>query len=162
MSFSTVLISALLIGFVCGLRALTAPAVVAWAAHRNWIDLSNTRLHFMSTTAAVAIFTLLALGEFIADQLPSAPNRTDPAGLIPRIFLGALCGAALLASETQSVAIGSLLGAAGGVAGAFSGYFVRTRLVKNFKIPDFVIATLEDVLAIGAGIFVVSRFYFHS
>lgn len=158
MSFSTVLISAFLIGFVCGLRALTAPAIVAWAAHRNWIDLSNTPLHFMSATAAVAIFTLLALGEFIADQLPSAPNRTDPSGLIPRIILGALCGAAILASEAQSIALGSLLGAAGGVAGAFSGYQARTRLVKILKIPDFAIATLEDAIAIGAGIFVVSRF----
>lgn len=158
MSFSAVLISAFLIGFVCGLRALTAPAIVAWAAHRNWIDLSNTPLHFMSATVAVAIFTLLALGEFIADQLPSAPNRTDPSGLIPRIILGALCGAAILASEAQSIALGSLLGAAGGVAGAFSGYQARTRLVKILKIPDFAIATLEDAIAIGAGIFVVSRF----
>ena len=146
------------IGFVCGLRALTAPAVVAWAAHRNWIDLSGTLLRFMSTTAAVAIFTLLAVGELIADQLPSAPNRTDLSGLIPRILLGALCGASLMASQSQSIAIGSLVGAAGGVAGAFGGFQVRTRLVKNLKIPDFVIATLEDAIAIGAGIFVVSRF----
>ena len=67
MSLSAVLISALLIGFVCGLRTFTGPAVVAWAAHGNWIDLNRTPLHFMSTTAAVVIFTLLALGEFIAD-----------------------------------------------------------------------------------------------
>jgi uncharacterized membrane protein len=158
MSFPAILISALLIGFVCGLRALTAPAIVAWAAHRNWIDLANSPLHFMSTTSALTIFTLLALGELIADQLPSAPNRTDPSGLIPRIILGALCGASLLASEARSIAIGSLLGAAGGVAGAFSGYQARTRLVKNFKIPDFIVATLEDAIAIGVGIFIVSRF----
>jgi uncharacterized membrane protein len=158
MSLSAVLISALLIGFVCGLRTFTGPAVVAWAAHRNWIDLNRTSLHFMSTTAAVVIFTLLALAEFIADQLPSTPKRTDPSGLIPRILFGGLCGAALLASEGQSLAIGSFLGAAAGIAGAFTGYLVRAHLVKDFKIPDFVIATLEDALAIGAGIFIVSRF----
>jgi uncharacterized membrane protein len=158
MSLSAVLISALLIGFVCGLRAFTGPAVVAWAAHRNWIDLNRTPLHFMSTTPAVVIFTLLALVEFIADQLPSTPKRTDPSGLIPRILFGGLCGAALLASEGQSITIGSFLGAAAGIAGAFTGYLVRSHLVKDFKIPDFVIATLEDTLAIGAGIFVVSRF----
>jgi uncharacterized membrane protein len=158
MSLSAVLISALLIGFVCGLRTFTGPAVVAWAAHRNWIDLNRTQLHFMSTTAAVVIFGLLALAEFIADQLPSTPKRTDPSGLIPRILFGGLCGAALLASEGQSIAIGSFLGATAGIAGAFIGYLVRARLVKDFEIPDFVIATLEDALAIGAGIFVVSRF----
>ena len=146
------------IGFVCGLRALTAPAVVAWAAHRDWINASGTALHFMGTTAAVAIFTLLAIGELIADQLPSAPNRTDLSGLIPRILLGALCGATLVASQSQSIALGLLAGAAGGVAGAFGGFHARRHLVKNMKIPDFIIATLEDAIAIGVGIFIVSRF----
>jgi uncharacterized membrane protein len=50
------------------------------------------------------------------------------------------------------------LGAAGGVAGAFGGYQVRTRLVKALKVPDLVIAILEDAVAIGAGLFLVSRF----
>jgi uncharacterized membrane protein len=158
MSLTGILISAFAIGFVCGLRALTAPAVVAWAAHRNWIDLTNTPLHFMSSTAAVMIFTLLAVGELIADQLPSAPNRTDPSGLIPRILLGGLCGACILASQSQSMVTGSHVGAAGAVAGAFGGFQARTVLVKKLKIRDFIIATLEDAIAIGAGIFVVSRF----
>ena len=158
MSLSAVLISAILIGFVCGLRTFTGPAIVAWGSHWNWINLHRTSLHFMSSTAAVAIFTLLALVEFIADQLPSTPKRTDPSGLIPRILFGGLCGAALLASQGQSLAIGSLLGAAAGIVGAFSGYQARAHLVRDFKIPDFVIATLEDALAIGAGIVVVSRF----
>jgi uncharacterized membrane protein len=158
MSFMAILISAFAIGFVCGLRALTAPAVVAWAAHRNWIDLTNTPLSFMGTTAAVTVFTLLAIGELIADQLPSAPNRTDLSGLIPRILLGALCGACILASQSQSIAIGSLAGAAGAVAGAFGGFQARSRLVKKLNIRDFIIATLEDAIAIAAGIFVVSRF----
>jgi uncharacterized membrane protein len=153
-----ILISAFAIGFVCGLRALTAPSVVAWAAHLRWIDLRGTLFRFMGTTAAVAIFTLLAIGELINDQLPSAPNRTDASGLIPRILLGGLCGASIMASQSQSIAIGSVLGAVGGVAGAFGGFHARRYLVKNLKIPDFIIATLEDAIAIGAGIFIVSRF----
>src|SRR5580704_8228941 len=38
---------ALGIGFAAGLRALTPPAVVAWAAHLGWLNLNNTpaRLH---------------------------------------------------------------------------------------------------------------------
>ena len=38
MAPSEVLLLAFLIGVVCGLRSLTAPAVVAWAAHRGWIQ----------------------------------------------------------------------------------------------------------------------------
>jgi uncharacterized membrane protein len=37
MTPSQVLLLAFLIGVVAGLRSLTAPAVVAWAAHRNWL-----------------------------------------------------------------------------------------------------------------------------
>src|SRR5947209_15714853 len=44
---SQVLLLAFLIGVVAGLRSLTAPAAVAWAAHRNWINLHNTALSFM-------------------------------------------------------------------------------------------------------------------
>jgi uncharacterized membrane protein len=153
-----VLLLAFLIGVVCGLRSLTAPAVVAWAAHRGWIHLNQARLHFLGSTAAVVVFTLFAVFELVADQLPSAPSRTAPPGLIARIVLGALCGAAIAASGAQSIAIGALLGTTGGVAGAFGGYHVRTRLVKALKVPDFVIATLEDAVAIGAGLFLVSRF----
>ena len=158
MAPSLVLLLAFLIGVVCGLRSLTAPAVVAWAAHRGWIDLGHTRLHFLGSLAAVAIFTLFAVVELIADKLPSSPNRTAPPGLIARIFLGALCGEAIAVAGAQSIAIGALSGAAGGIAGAFGGYQVRTRLVKALKVPDFVIAILEDAVAIGAGLFIVTRF----
>ena len=46
-------------------------------------------------------------------KLPSAPSRTAPPGLIARIVLGALCGAALAAAGTQSIAIGAVLGCGG-------------------------------------------------
>ena len=51
MAPSLVLLLAFLIGVVCGLRSLTAPAVVAWAAHRGWIHLNHARLHFLGSTA---------------------------------------------------------------------------------------------------------------
>jgi uncharacterized membrane protein len=158
MSASHALLLAFLIGIVAGLRSLTAPAVVAWAAHRNWINLHNTPLSFLASTAAVVIFTLLAIVELVADQLPSTPSRTKPPGLIGRILLGGLSGAAIAVSGTQSIALGAILGGAGGIAGAFGGYQVRTRLVKALKVPDFVIASLEDAVTIAGGLFVVSRF----
>jgi uncharacterized membrane protein len=158
MNPSLVLFLAFLIGVVCGLRSLTAPALVAWAAHRSWIDLHNTSLAFMGSAAAVVIFTLLGIGELVADQLPSTPARTAPPGLIARIILGGLSGASLALAGAQSIAGGSILGVLGGIAGAFGGYQVRTRLVKALKVPDLVIALLEDAVAIGGGLFLVSRF----
>ena len=158
MNPSEVLLLAFLIGIVAGLRSLTAPAVVAWAAHRNWIDLHNTSLSFMGSTAAVVIFVLLALVELVADQLPSTLSRTKPPGLIARIVLGGLSGACVAVAGAQSMMLGALLGAIGGVTGAFAGYEVRTRLVRALNVPDLVIAVLEDAVAIGGGLFIVSRF----
>jgi uncharacterized membrane protein len=158
MTPTQVLFLAFLIGVVSGLRSLTAPAVVAWAAHRNWLNLHNTPLSFMASTATVVIFTLLAVVELVADKLPFTPSRTKPPGLIARIVLGGLSGAGVSVSGAQSVVLGAVLGAAGGIAGAFGGYEVRTRLVKALKVPDFVIALLEDAVAIGGGLFIVSRF----
>jgi len=137
-----------LIGVVAGLRSLTAPAVVAWGAHRNWLHLHNTPFSFMGSPAAVAVFTLLAAAELVVDKLPSTPSRTKPAGLSARFVLGGLSGACIAVSASQSIAFGTVLGGCGGVVGAFAGYEVRTRLVRALNVPDFVIASLEDVLAI--------------
>jgi uncharacterized membrane protein len=158
MTPSQVLLLAFLIGVVSGLRSVTAPAVVAWGAHLNWLNLRNTALSFMASTAAVVIFSLLALVELIADKLPSTPSRTETVGLISRVLLGGLSGAGVALSGAQSMVLGALLGAVGGVAGAFAGHEARTRLVKALKVPDFVIALLEDAVAIGGGLFIVSRF----
>jgi uncharacterized membrane protein len=158
MTPSQVLLLSFLIGVVAGLRSLTAPAVVAWAAHRGWLSLNGTPLSFLGTTAAVAIFTLLACAELVADQLPSTPSRLKPPGLIARIILGGLSGAAVALAGGQSIAWGAVLGLSGGIAGAFAGYQVRSRLVRMLKVPDLVIALLEDAVAIGGGLLIVSRF----
>lgn len=158
MSPSPVLLLAFLIGMVDGLRSLTAPAVVSWAARRNWLNLHGTALSIMGSTAAAVIFTLLAVVELVVDQLPSTPSRLKPPGLTARIILGGLSGAGIAAAGAQSLALGAVLGVAGALAGAFTGYHIRTGLVRALKVPDLVIALLEDAVAIGGGLFIVSRF----
>jgi uncharacterized membrane protein len=153
-----ILLLAFLIGVVAGLRTLTAPAAVAWAAHLQWLHLRNTPVALMGSTGAVVIFTLLALLELVIDKRPSTPARTALPGLIGRIVFGGLSGACLAASGMASIPAGALLGAAGGVAGAFGGYQARTRLVRVLNLPDTVIACIEDAVAIGAGLIIVSRF----
>jgi uncharacterized membrane protein len=153
-----VLLLALGIGVVAGLRSLTAPAVVAWAAHIGWINLHNSPLVFMGSAWAVGVFTLLALFEFVADQLPSTPARTAPVGLVARVVTGALSGSCLAIAGGAAVWLGALVGALGGIAGAFGGYQARVGLVRMLRVPDFAIAVPEDLVAIGLGLFLVSRF----
>jgi uncharacterized membrane protein len=155
MNPSQALVLAFLIGVLAGLRSFTAPAAVAWAAHRRWLELRHSPLAFLHSPASWLIFTALALAELVADKLPSTPGRTQPLGLIARFLTGGLSGAAVAVSGASSLAFGAVLGAAGGIAGAFVGYQVRTRLVKALKVPDFVIAVLEDAVAIGGSLFIV-------
>ena len=158
MNTSTVLALAFAIGVIAGLRSMTAPAVVSWAAHWKWLDLQHSQLAFLGSTAAVYILTAGAIVELIVDKLPKTPRRTEPLGLIARFALGGVSGAALCAAANQSVVLGGVVGGVGGVAGGFAGYEVRTRLVKGLKVPDTVVALLEDAVAIGGGFFLVSRF----
>ena len=90
---------ALLLGFVAGLRAMTAPALVSWAAYLGWLDLSGTWLAFLGNGWACGVLTLLALGELVTDQLPTTPSRTVPVQFGARIVTGALTGAAIGAAS---------------------------------------------------------------
>jgi uncharacterized membrane protein len=155
---SQVLLLAFIIGVIAGLRSMTAPAVVAWAAHLHWLRLQSSPLSSMGSIVAVVVFTLGALVELIFDKLPSTPSRTKGAGLIARIVFGGVTGAAVALSGLQSMALGAILGAVGGIAGAFGGGQVRARLVRALRVPDFVVACIEDAVAIGGGLLVVSRF----
>ena len=145
------------IGIVAGLRSLTAPAAVSWAARLGWLDLHGSSLAFMGSTAALAIFSLLAVAEYVADLLPSTPRRTTPGPLLARIVMGGLSGASLCAAAGRSVPLGAVLGGVGGAIGAFAGYEARTRLVKALGVKDHGIALAEDVVAIVLAWVLVSR-----
>jgi len=151
------LVFAFLIGLFGGLRALTAPAVTAWAVHLGWLKLEGP-LSLVGSVSSVVIFTLLAVAELVADKLPQTPSRTAPPGLIARILMGGLAGACVAAGGGQGSVLGGVLGAAGGVVGCFGGYQGRRGLVKALGSPDIYVALVEDLVAVFGCLWVVSRF----
>src|SRR4051794_38701158 len=100
------ILAILIIGFATGLRSMTTPAVVAWAAYLGRLSLGATSLSFMASPIAVGIFTLFAIGEYVADLLPNTPNRTGAVGLIARFITGSFSGACLAAAAGNSLAFG--------------------------------------------------------
>ena len=88
MSMAFVLLLIFVIGLVSGLRTFTGSAAVTWAAHFGWINLSGSPLSFMGSIWALAIFTILALVEYVTDQLPTTPARTVPMQLGARLATG--------------------------------------------------------------------------
>jgi len=151
------LILVFLLGCVAGLRSLTAPALVCWAAHFGWLHLAGTKLAFMDHPATILIFTVLAVVELIVDKLPNTPARTAPIGLTARIVLGGLSGAAVAAGSGIVPYLGGAAGSIGAVAGAFAGYNVRRTLVSRKHLPDFPVALTEDVIAIVGGVLITWR-----
>jgi len=153
----SVLLLCFLIGCVAGLRSMMAPAIICAAAYLRWVHLEGTPVAFLTYPVTLWIFTFLAISELVVDKLPQTPARTAPVGLVARILTGGLCGAALAASGEKTLIAGALLGAIGGVVGAFAGYRIRHGLVTHMELPDFVVAVIEDLLAISGGLFIASR-----
>ncbi|WP_426010427.1 DUF4126 family protein [Caulobacter sp. DWR2-3-1b2] len=145
---------ALLIGVIAGLRAMTAPAAVAWGAHLGLIDLQGTPLAWLGGTIATWIFTALAVLELVGDQLPKTPSRKVPPQFITRIVSGAFCGAAVCLSSGGWIG-GAIAGAVGAVIGTLAGADARGRLAKAFG-KDLPAGLLEDVIAVGGAALIVS------
>jgi uncharacterized membrane protein len=151
MTHALVLLLALLIGVVAGLRALTAPAAVAWAAMLDWINLDGTWASWVGHPVTVTILTILAVGELITDQLSRTPSRTTPPQFAARLIMGGFAGAVI--GTAWGYTWGGLgAGLIGAVLGTIGGYEARRRLVAANGGHDLPIALLEDAVAVLGGL----------
>jgi uncharacterized membrane protein len=120
------------------------------------VQLQDSWLAFLSFAAMAYITTALALGELVSDKLPGTPSRKVPIQFGIRILLGALCGAAL-GTEAGAMLGGLFAGAVGAVVGTLGGAALRAQLARVFG-KDLPAALLEDAVAIGGALLIVSRF----
>jgi uncharacterized membrane protein len=151
MTHALVLLLALLIGVVAGLRAFTAPAVMAWAAALHWINLDGTWVSWMGNWITVAVLTVIAVAELISDKMPTLPSRKSAPQFLVRLATGAFSGAVL--GTAWGYRWGSLgAGLIGAVIGTLGGYAARTGLVAANGGRDRPIAVGEDVFAAVAGV----------
>lgn len=146
-----------LLGFVDGLRSMTAPAIVCWAAYFGWLHFAGTKFAFVDHRATLVVFTLLAIVELVLDKLPNTPARTAPVGLVARIVLGGASGLAVGAAAGISVFAAGVVAAIGATAGAVGGYHTRHSVVVRGHVPDLMVAIAEDAIAIAGGFLVVSH-----
>jgi len=122
------------IGVVAGMRSMAAPAI-ARAKTKDNIS---------------AVLTMAMLGEMLVDKLPFTPSRTMIAPLVVRAVSGGVSGAIVtqdVEDVDRRIAIG--LGVLGAVAGSFA--CERIRVSAAEKIPDTVVALVEDLVAFTLG-----------
>lgn len=160
MTVVLVLLLALLIGVVAGLRALTPPAVVAWGGLLGWINLDGTWAQFLTHPITVTVLTILLLVELVTDQLPSTPSRTVPVQFAARLLTGGFAGAVLVSGVIGAATGGNVVsgigaGIVGAVLGTMGGYQARRALVERNGGKDLPVAVVEDIVAVLGGFAVV-------
>ena len=139
-------ILALLIGIIAGLRALTPVAAVSWAARLGPLVLTGTHLAFLGAVATPWIFSAFALFELINDKFPKTPSRLVPPQFITRVVMGAFAGSAI-GLGLGSLWIGLVCGAIGAVLGTLGGAKFRGMLAVAFG-KDLPAALIEDAIAV--------------
>ena len=132
---------------IAGLRALTAPAVVAWGAFLGWIDVDGKWSEWVAHPITVTVLTIFLLVELVTDQLPKTPSRKTAPQFVTRLIMGAFAGAVIGSAFFHTFsAIGA--GIIGAVLGTHGGRAARTRLVAANGGHDRPGAFTEDAIAV--------------
>jgi uncharacterized membrane protein len=98
----------------------------------------------------------LAVGELIADKLPTTPARTIPPALLFRALSGGFSGRSLAVSLDADRAAGAVAGTLGALIATYAGMAIRAEVVRYARLPDPLVALAEDALAL-AGAVAVTR-----
>lgn len=140
------------LGVVTGLRTMTPMAVLCWFAYAGHLPVDDTWAFWTGKLWVAVLFTVLAVGELIADKLPKTPNRTAPGPLIARLLFGGLIGAIVAAGLNGPGLEGVILGVLGALVGTYGGFLVRRELVQRLGWKDWHVAVVEDVIAVGCAV----------
>lgn len=148
-SDSETLIKVISIGAVAGLRAMMPAALLSYTASRRRKNDPDSSI--LASDGAALAFGLLAVGELVADKLPTTPNRTEPAGLAARVVSGAIGGGVICSQRKSSVPLGIALGALTAVAAAYVGQNLRRKIADGLDVSSSMVGAVEDVIAIRIG-----------
>lgn len=144
---------AISLGIIAGMRSMAAPAISSkiLSTHHSKA-LENSPLNFIQSKTTANVLSALALGEFIGDKLPNAPDRTIPPALIGRCLSGALAGAGIYKAGGGNLYLGAMLGGLSACASTFASFYLRKNLVRHTRIIDSIVGTIEDTIVMGGAI----------
>jgi uncharacterized membrane protein len=143
MENSTVLLWIGILGIFVGFRAFMPLAMLSFFVWRLELPMPPG----WRTIGHLWVFILLAVLavlEICADKWRGMPNRTSPAGLVPRLVIGGFCGLLLAVSTYISLWKGAAVCALLALLGASLGYSLRQYFREATRTQDFYIAVIED------------------
>ena len=144
------LLRAAALGVVAGMRSQLPLALLSLSAQRHGRNQQGPP-DILASPKVTALLLACAAGELVADKLPFTPSRLLPGSLMARAGIGSLAGALLARKHDQPPACGAALGAVGALAGSYAGHDLRAGLGAATRLPDPLLALLEDATAVAIG-----------
>ncbi len=143
---------ALVMGIVAGLRSQLPFALMALAARQGrFAQCEPGRLRHLRDDRVALALGASAGGEIVVDKMPFVPSRLQPGPLSGRVVIGGAAGAALAKEAGNPVGTGAAAGAVGGLLGSLAGYWGRRLAGQATRLPDPVVAVVEDAIGIWLG-----------
>ena len=151
----------ILLAVSTGMRTMTAIAGICWMAYLGYLPVQGTWAFWTAKLVSVIVFTVLALGEYVGDTLPSTPSRRDWPLVTARLGFGVLVCVIVASVLEQPKAGGVILGVIGALVGTYGGYRVRmwgARIVGR----DLPVAIAESALAVAFATVALMHVYMES
>ena len=137
---------------LAGMRSMSAPAFLShYFSRQPHAGLDGSILRFMQKPLTAKTLKVMAVGEMVADKLPTTPDRIASPVLLGRLLSGALVGAAWYKSRHGSALGGGVLGGLAAVAATFVSYALRTGISKQTATPVALVGVGEDALVVASG-----------
>jgi hypothetical protein len=128
---------------------------VVLRSHQHFKHTTPLAYFFRDDPLHFAEFIRFGERDFFGTAIASVQLRKLHIGIT---ITGSLTGACLGIAGNAAAWLAVVIGAIGSLVGAFGGYRSRAGLVRALHAPDFAIAIPEDLVAIGLGLLLVSRF----
>lgn len=135
-----------------GARTMSGPAMLAGALRDEG---SGSRALFPERHMGRRVATglgAMAVGELIADKLPTTSDRVSPLPLLGRTLAGAAIGAFIARSQREPMLPAAVLGASVAFLSARLTFRARRAVRERTGWPDGVVALLEDLAVYGAAL----------
>jgi uncharacterized membrane protein len=138
------------------MRSVMAPALLSRAIGSDAV-LPPDRHPMRALLSPVIrrMLTVAAVGELIADKLPSTPDRTDVPSLSARALSGAFAAAAFASSRREPALPSAMLGATAALGSAHALMRLRKAAGRRPRVPDPFVGLAEDCVAFGLGMAVM-------
>ena len=146
---SNLLIAALALGVVTGMRSMLAPAITGRAlATRDDLDDADQPATMLASRGAQRFFVPMAAAEMLGDKMPFAPDRTIAPSMLVRALSGGVTAAALAGARRESVWLPALIGASAALIASEVGLGLRKRYGSSSGLVNAALGLAEDCLAL--------------